>query len=137
MMNKLFVTASIILGATFITGLGHAAELKQPVPRMTSPDISKSSPTAAIIPCPSKLHGVNLSINAQYSAPSGWAAKTTPTGYNNQTLVINFHQVLSGKMHCSYAKNSLPGSYRVTLVSKPVPAGKSCTAISGYKFSCQ
>ena len=137
MMNKALLTAIIMMGATFITAQSHAVELKQPMPRVKSPSVSKSSPTAAIIPCPSKLHGGNLSITAQYSAPSGWAAKTTPTGYSGQTLVVNLHQVMSGKMHCSYGKTSMSGSNRYTTVSKPVPAGKSCTAISGYKFSCQ
>jgi hypothetical protein len=78
-----------------------------------------------------------LSIDAQYTAPSGWAAKTFPTGYNSQTLVPSMHSVSGGKMHCTYAQTSLPSSYRLTTVSKPVPSGKSCTAITGYKFSCQ
>jgi len=137
MINRILLTASFVLGATFVSTLSHAAELKSPVMRMKSPAVTKSSPTAAIIPCPSKLYNVHLSINSQYSAPSGWTAKTTPTGFQGQTLVISLHKVLSGKLHCTYAQSSLPSSYRLTTVSKPVPAGKSCTEIAGFKFSCQ
>lgn len=137
MINRAFAIASIVMGIVFMSTLSHAIELKSPSPRMTSPGVNKAKPMAVIIGCPSKLHNVNLSVNAQYSAPSGWIAKTTPTGYQAQTLTVNLHQVLSGKLNCSYGKSSLPGSYRFTTVSKTVPAGKNCTAISGYKFSCQ
>ena len=137
MINKTLLITSFVLGVAFVCTLSNAAELKSPMSRMKRPTVTQSSPTAAIIPCPSKLYNVNLSINTQYSAPSGWTAKTTPTGFQGQTLVISLHQVLSGKLNCTYAQTSLPSSYRLTTVSKPVPAGKNCTAIADFKFSCQ
>ena len=137
MFKKLFLPLSLVLGASLVCSTGYAAELQSPATRIKSPTGIKAAPTAVIIPCPDKLYGVNLSINAQYSAPSGWGAKPTPTGYQNQTLVPSLHQVLGGKMTCTYAQTSLPSSYRLTYVSKPVPAGKTCTAIAGFKFSCQ
>lgn len=137
MFKKFFLPLSLVLGTTLVCSTGNAAELQSPVTRMKTPSGIKSAPTAVIIPCPSKLNGVNLSITAQYSAPSGWTGKMTPTGYQGQTLTISMHQVLGGKMNCTYAQTSLPSSYRLTTVSKPIPAGKTCTAVAGFKFSCQ
>lgn len=113
-----------------------AADIQQPMPRLGT-SVQKLSPSAALIACPDKIHGVSLSIDAQYNAPSGWAPKLAPTGYQSQTLVISLHQVLSGKLYCSYAKTSLPTNLRLTSISKNVPAGKTCTAVSGFKFECK
>lgn len=137
MKSNKFVTAAVVIGAFLVSSQGFGAEQKTPMTRMTSPSAARLSPKAAIIPCPSELQNVQLSINAQYSAPSGWTAKTTPTGYQGQTLVISLHQVLGGKLSCSYGKNGSPSGYRLTTVTKPVPAGKTCTAIDGFRFSCQ
>lgn len=137
MFNKTVLTTLFAAVMTIGSAPGHAAEMSSPMPRMKSPTGTQLTPTAAIIPCPSKLHNVNLSIESQYIAPSGWTAGMTPTGYQGQTLVISLHKVVSGKLYCTYAQTSLPSSYRLTTVSKPVPTGKSCTAIAGFKFSCQ
>ena len=128
------VTIAVIVGGVLVCTQSFGAEQMK---RTISPITTKLSPKAAIISCPSKIYNVDLSINSQYTAPSGWTAKTTPTGYQGQTLVISMHQVLGGNLSCTYSKTSLSESYNLTTVSKPVPAGKSCTAIDGFKFSCQ
>jgi hypothetical protein len=137
MSNKIWLTVAFALGSTFVCGSGNAAELNQPVTRMKSPSGIHSSPTAAIIPCPDKLTNVNVSIDSQYSAPGGWTPKSFPTGYQSQTLVVSYHSVMNNQLYCTYAQTSLPSSYRLTTINKPVPAGKSCSVIEGFKFSCQ
>ena len=134
MKSSKLVTIAVIVGCVLVSTQSFGAEQMK---RMINPGTTKLSPKAAIIPCPSKIYNVDLSINSQYTAPSGWTAKTTPTGYQGQTLVISMHQVLGNKLSCTYSKTSLSESYNLTTVSKPVPAGKSCTAIDGFKFSCQ
>lgn len=136
-MSRKYLVVSPWLWALLLLGnTSLAADIQQPMPRLGT-SVQKLSPSAALIACPDKIHGVNLSADAQYNAPSGWAPKLTPTGYQGLTLVISLHQVLGGKLYCSYAKSSLPTSLRLTSISKNVPAGKTCTAVSGFKFECK
>lgn len=138
MLKKTAITFSLLIGLPFLLNTTMAADIKRPMSRVGGSAVKMVSPTGVIIPCPNKLHGVNVSIESQYSAPSGWAADgDSHTGYQGQTLIISFHQVLSGKLFCVYGQTSLPSSYRITNISKAIPAGTTCTATAGYKFSCK
>ncbi len=139
--GKLFLAFAVLLTALFVFSLGVAEAAEQ---GRRSPTIMKKVPTGGgtlaplIIECPQDLHVTNVNIDSTAAAPSGWQPKGYPTGYQSLTLVRHSpHSVLSGKLWCSYAKSSLPTSLTITGISKPVPAGRTCTPITGYKFSCQ
>ncbi len=139
--RALLLAIAVLLTALFVfsPGVAHAAEQGR-----RSPGIMKKVPTGGgtlaplIIECPQELHVTNVSIDSTAAVPSGWQQKGYATGYQSLTLVRHTpHSVLSGKLWCSYAKSSLPTSLTITGISMPVPAGRTCTPITGHKFSCQ
>lgn len=139
MNRKIATTLSLITGIFFAFSTTMAAEqAKRPSARIGTSAQKLGAPTGVIIPCPSKLHGVKVEITTQYTAPSGWTQDWDKyTGYSGQTLVVESHSVSSGKLFCVYAKNTSPMNYRLTHIYKTIPAGTTCTAVSGYKFSCK
>ena len=138
-MHNSLLRLVVITLSVFTFGSVSAADIprSKPLSGMKQMPAKGASVAAEIIECPAKLMNVNVSITSTFSAPSGWAPKGAPTGYSGLTLSRSYHSVLGNKLWCTYGRSSLPTSLRTTSVSRTAPTGKTCSTMSGFKFSCK
>lgn len=87
--------------------------------------------------CPMTLSGVHVTIESSFSPPGGWTPKNIPTTYSSLTLTRSHHAVVGTNLWCTYAGSAQPGALRTTSMSRPAPAGKTCTADAGFRFTCK